>query len=49
MKGSYNDVKMPNSQKKAIWVFTHTYVSRDIGNVFEDLVQGKGRGINFLL
>ncbi|KID83796.1 MYB DNA-binding domain-containing protein, partial [Metarhizium majus ARSEF 297] len=46
---SYDDVKIPDAQKKAIWALTHTYFSGDTENGLEDTVQGKGRGINFLL
>ncbi|KAF5696898.1 AAA family [Fusarium globosum] len=46
---SYDDVKIPDAQKKAIWALTHTYFSGDTESGLEDIVQGKGRGINFLL
>ncbi|KAG4269058.1 hypothetical protein FPRO04_12290 [Fusarium proliferatum] len=49
MPSSYDDVKIPDAQKKAIWALTHTYFSDDTENGLEDIVQGKGRGINFLL
>lgn len=49
MPSSYDDVKIPDAQKKAIWALTHTYFSGDTENGLEDIVQGKGRGINFLL
>ncbi|KAG7409864.1 hypothetical protein Forpe1208_v010852 [Fusarium oxysporum f. sp. rapae] len=49
MPSSYDDVKIPGAQKKAIWALTHTYFSGDTENGLEDIVQGKGRGINFLL
>ncbi|RSL40789.1 hypothetical protein CEP54_016019, partial [Fusarium duplospermum] len=46
---SYDNVKLPETQKKAIWALTQTYCSRDKDPSFKDFVQGKGRGINFLL
>ncbi|KAH7000859.1 P-loop containing nucleoside triphosphate hydrolase protein [Ilyonectria destructans] len=46
---SFKDVKIPESQKKPIWALTKTYLDRDESDGFRDLVQGKGRGINFLL
>ncbi|KAI3572191.1 hypothetical protein IWW34DRAFT_824470 [Fusarium oxysporum f. sp. albedinis] len=49
MPSSYDNVKIPDAQKKAIWALTHTYFSDDNENGLEDIVQGKGRGINFLL
>uniref|UniRef100_A0A0B7KEQ8 AAA+ ATPase domain-containing protein n=1 Tax=Bionectria ochroleuca TaxID=29856 RepID=A0A0B7KEQ8_BIOOC len=36
-------------KKFPIWALTHTYFSGDTENGLEDIVQGKGRGINFLL
>ncbi|KAH7230146.1 P-loop containing nucleoside triphosphate hydrolase protein [Fusarium redolens] len=49
MPSSYDDVKIPDAQKKAIWALTHTYFPGDTENGLGDIVQGKGRGINFLL
>ncbi|KAG7408612.1 hypothetical protein Forpe1208_v012374 [Fusarium oxysporum f. sp. rapae] len=49
MPSSYDDVRIPDAQKKAIWALTHAYFSDDTENGLEDIVQGKGRGINFLL
>ncbi|KAF5127133.1 ATPase family AAA domain-containing protein FIGL1 [Metarhizium anisopliae] len=46
---SYEDVKMPEQQKKPIWALAETFLSRDKTSDFKDLIQGKGRGINFLL
>ncbi|KAM5357115.1 hypothetical protein ACJZ2D_016600 [Fusarium nematophilum] len=46
---SYDNVKLPEAQKKPIWALTQTYCSRDDDASFRDFVQGKGRGINFLL
>ncbi|KAH6881134.1 P-loop containing nucleoside triphosphate hydrolase protein [Thelonectria olida] len=46
---SFKDVKIPESQKKPIWALTKAYLDRDESDGFRDLVQGKGRGINFLL
>ncbi|KID73422.1 ATPase family AAA domain-containing protein 3C [Metarhizium brunneum] len=46
---SYEDVKMPEQQKKPIWALAETFLSRDKTSAFKDLIQGKGRGINFLL
>ncbi|RTE68614.1 hypothetical protein BHE90_017007 [Fusarium euwallaceae] len=46
---SYDNVKLPEAQKKPIWALTQTYCSRDEDPTFRDFVQGKGRGINFLL
>ena len=40
---------MPEQQKKPIWALAETFLSRDKTSAFKDLVQGKGRGINFLL
>lgn len=46
---SFDDVKIPEKQKKPIWALTDTYLKREAGDGFADLVQGKGRGVNFLL
>jgi hypothetical protein len=46
---SFEDVKIPEAQKKPIWALTQTYLNRAPGDGFRDLVQGKGRGVNFLL
>lgn len=40
---------MPEQQKKPIWALAETFLSRDKTSDFKDLIQGKGRGINFLL
>ncbi|KAI8956826.1 hypothetical protein F5Y11DRAFT_364727 [Daldinia sp. FL1419] len=46
---SFKDVKIHNIQKKAIYALTKTYLSSEADDGFQDLVQGKGHGINFLL
>lgn len=46
---SYVDVKMPEKQKKPVWALAEIFLSADETSTFKDLVQGKGRGINFLL
>ncbi|RSL85559.1 hypothetical protein CDV31_016546 [Fusarium ambrosium] len=46
---SYDNIKLPEAQKKAIWALTQTYCCHDKNPSFKDFVQGKGRGINFLL
>ncbi|KID82559.1 AAA family ATPase, partial [Metarhizium majus ARSEF 297] len=47
---SFDDVKIPPTQKKAIYSLAHTYFSKHQHHAsFSDLVQGKGLGINFLL
>ena len=48
-RASFDDVKIPESQKMPIRALTETYLRRAPGEGFKDLVQGKGRGINFLL
>lgn len=46
---SFDDVKIPEKQKKPIWALTDTYLKREPGDGFADLVRGKGRRVNFLL
>ncbi|KAH8878683.1 hypothetical protein GQ53DRAFT_82027 [Thozetella sp. PMI_491] len=46
---SFEDVKIPIEQKKAILALTKTYLDRKPNDGFHDLVQGKGLGYNFLL
>ena len=46
---SFEDVNIPAVQKKAIYALTKTYLNKKADDNFHDLVQGKGRGINFLL
>ncbi|KAK0648838.1 P-loop containing nucleoside triphosphate hydrolase protein [Cercophora newfieldiana] len=46
---SFDDVRIPESQKMPILALTKTYLQRTPEHGFKDLVQGKGRGINFLL
>ncbi|KAK0628680.1 P-loop containing nucleoside triphosphate hydrolase protein [Bombardia bombarda] len=46
---SFDDVRIPESQKMPILALTKTYLQRTPEDGFKDLVQGKGRGINFLL
>jgi hypothetical protein len=46
---SFKDVNIPETQKKAIYALTNTYIHREANDAFHDFVQGKGRGINFLL
>ncbi|KEY64860.1 hypothetical protein S7711_03857 [Stachybotrys chartarum IBT 7711] len=48
-KSSFDDVKIPSTQKKAIYALTETYFHRHHNVCFSDLVRGKGMGINFLL
>lgn len=48
-RSSFDDVKISERQKKSIWALTDTYLKRGPGDGFADLVQGKGRGVNFLL
>ncbi|KAH7009378.1 P-loop containing nucleoside triphosphate hydrolase protein, partial [Microdochium trichocladiopsis] len=46
---SIDDVRIPESQKMPILALTKTYLQCTPEDGFKDLVQGKGRGINFLL
>ncbi|KAK3370958.1 P-loop containing nucleoside triphosphate hydrolase protein [Lasiosphaeria ovina] len=46
---SFDDVRIPESQKMPILALTKTYLQRTPEDGFKDLVQGKGRGINCLL
>ncbi|KAK0637179.1 P-loop containing nucleoside triphosphate hydrolase protein [Bombardia bombarda] len=48
-QASFDDVKIPEEQKKPIWALTSTYLNRAPGDGLTDLVRGKGHGINFLL
>ncbi|KAK9414655.1 putative AAA+ ATPase domain-containing protein [Seiridium unicorne] len=46
---SFTDVKISDTQKKAIHALTKTYLNREAGDGLQVLVQGKGHGIKFLL
>lgn len=48
-EASFDDVKIPEEQKLPIRALTETYLKRAPEDGFKDFVQGKGRGINFLL
>ncbi|KAF5689154.1 AAA family [Fusarium denticulatum] len=49
LPSSYHNVMIPDAQKKVIRALTHAYYSGDTDNGLKDIVQRKGRGINFLL
>ncbi|KAJ9130684.1 AAA family ATPase [Pleurostoma richardsiae] len=46
---SFDDVKIPDTRKDAIKALMHAYMRREPGGGFSDVVQGKGRSLNFLL
>jgi len=46
---SFDDVKIPETQKRPILGLTATYLGRKPESTLADLVPGKGQGINFLL
>ncbi len=47
-RSSFDDVKILESQKKFIWGPVKTYLGQESQGGFEDLIQGKGGGMNFL-
>ncbi|RYP02127.1 hypothetical protein DL764_005962 [Monosporascus ibericus] len=46
---SFDDVKIPENQNEPIWALVDTYLKGGHNDTFNDLVSGKGHGINFLL
>lgn len=48
-QASFDDVKIPEKQKRPIGALASTYLHREPGDGVADLVRGKGRGVNFPL
>lgn len=45
----FDDVRIPEEKKKIIRSLTQAFLNRDPDGGFDDFVEGKGRGLNFLL